>query len=254
MHLPQGTIRQPQAVPLSVKIRSKRDGNEGRGPSLHMDALRVHSPPPFPLRPRQAWPTPLPPIVRPAVLWLLGQAGNKVPRIRGTGCLAALPAVWTTTASSESGVGSLAPLVDMPPAYLHSCPQCLVLTSKAQCCLLVVHAIGLCPAARVGRPVPSECHWHSSTQQTLSVAFGGQLRCPRQHRHQKITDKFLHHKNRRNKNPEAHASGVTCCLVLSPVSLLVRFYLCNFSPTCVLCFVYICCHRICVFILYASVK
>ena len=31
------------------------------------------------------------------------------------------------------------------------------------------------------------------------------------------------------------------------LSQLVRFYLCNFSPTCVLCFVYICCHRICVF-------
>ena len=63
MHLPQDTIRQPQAVPLSVKIRGRRDGNEGRGSSLHMDAcasiLRPLSPyghgkhglPPYPRLP-----------------------------------------------------------------------------------------------------------------------------------------------------------------------------------------------------------
>ena len=67
--------------------------------------IRVHSPPPFPLRPRQAGPTLFPPISCPAVLWLLGQAGNKVLRIRGTGGLAALPAVGTTTAASEIGAG-----------------------------------------------------------------------------------------------------------------------------------------------------
>ena len=75
-HLPLVTIRHPQAVALSVKIVSKAGGNEGRGPSLHMDALRVHSPPPFPLRPRPAGPTPLPLISCPAVLWLLGQEGE----------------------------------------------------------------------------------------------------------------------------------------------------------------------------------
>ncbi|WP_303839314.1 hypothetical protein [Selenomonas ruminantium] len=93
LHLPQGTKRHPQAVALSVKIGRLSDGNEGRGPSLHMDALRVHSPPPFP---------------RLSVLRCCGSSveqGNNVPRIRGTGGLAALPAVGTTTASSESGVG-----------------------------------------------------------------------------------------------------------------------------------------------------
>ncbi len=75
-HLPFVTIRPPQAAALSVIRGSEGDGNEGRGPSLHMDALRVHSPPPFPLRPRPAGPTPLPLIVRPAVLWLLGRTGE----------------------------------------------------------------------------------------------------------------------------------------------------------------------------------
>ena len=89
-HLPRGTIRPPQAAALSVKIGSKAGGIEGREPSLHMDASRVHSPPPFPLRLRQAGPTLLPPISCPAVLWLLGQAGNKVLQIRGTGGSAAL--------------------------------------------------------------------------------------------------------------------------------------------------------------------
>ena len=173
-------------------------------------------------------------------------------RIRGTGGLAALPAVGTTTAG-----GGL-------PVRLHSCGVPVV---KQTCHWHVCTCPDRCSSLRtISAPVGTfllPALSHSALQTTaaqclslvrVSVAFGGQLRCPRQHRHQKITDKFLHHKNRRNKNPEAHASGVTCCLVLSPVSLLVRFYLCNFSPTCVLCFVYICCHRICVFILYASVK
>ena len=104
-HLPLGTFRPPQAAALSVKIGNKAGGTEGREPSLHVDASRVHSPPPFPLRPRQAGPTLFPPISCPAVLWLLGQAGNKVLRIRGTGGSAALPAVGATMAASESGAG-----------------------------------------------------------------------------------------------------------------------------------------------------
>ena len=55
-HLPRGTIRPPQAVALSVKIDSKAGGTEGREPSLHMDASAS--------------------ILRPAVLWLLGQEGE----------------------------------------------------------------------------------------------------------------------------------------------------------------------------------
>ena len=89
-HLPLGTFRPPQAAALSVKIGNKAGGTEGREPSLHVDASRVHSPPPFPLRPRQAGPTLFPPISCPAVLWLLGQAGNIVLRDRGTGGSAAL--------------------------------------------------------------------------------------------------------------------------------------------------------------------
>ena len=104
-HLPRVTARHPQAAALSVKIGSKAGGTKGRGPSLHMDAGRVHSPPPFPLRPRQAGPTLFPSISCPAVLRLLGQAGNKVLRIRGTGGSAALPAVGATMAASESGAG-----------------------------------------------------------------------------------------------------------------------------------------------------
>jgi len=77
----------------------------GQGAVSARGRIRVHSPPPFPLRPRQAGPTLFPPISCPAVLWLLGQAGNKVLRIRGTGGLAALPAVGTTTAASEIGAG-----------------------------------------------------------------------------------------------------------------------------------------------------
>lgn len=47
-HLPRVTARHPQAAALSVKIGSKAGGTKGRGPSLHVDASRVHSPPPFP--------------------------------------------------------------------------------------------------------------------------------------------------------------------------------------------------------------
>ena len=45
----------------------------------------VHSPPPFPLRPRPAGPTLFPPFSCPAVLWLLGQEREFCAADRGTG-------------------------------------------------------------------------------------------------------------------------------------------------------------------------
>ncbi|SFA88947.1 hypothetical protein SAMN05216587_10353 [Selenomonas ruminantium] len=48
----------------------------GQGAVSAHGRIRVHSPPPFPLRPRPAGPTPLPLISCPAVLWLLGQEGE----------------------------------------------------------------------------------------------------------------------------------------------------------------------------------
>jgi len=47
----------------------------------------VHSPPPFPLRPRPAGPTLFPPFSCPAVLWLLGQEREFCAADRGTGGL-----------------------------------------------------------------------------------------------------------------------------------------------------------------------
>ena len=97
----------PASAGRGVVGQNQRRGGRhcGQGAVSAHGRIRVHSPPPFPLRPRPAGPTPLPPISCPAVLWLLGQAGNKVLRIRGTGGLAALPAVGTTTAASEIGAG-----------------------------------------------------------------------------------------------------------------------------------------------------
>jgi len=105
LHLPQGTIRHPQAVALSFISGWMGDGTAGSWPSLHVDACASTLRPPFPLRPRQAGPTLFPPFSCPAVLWLLGQAGNNVPQDRGTGGLAALPAVGATMAASESEAG-----------------------------------------------------------------------------------------------------------------------------------------------------
>ncbi len=97
----------PASAGRNVVVHQWLDGGRhcGQGAVSARGRVRVHSPPPFPLRPRPAGPTPLPPITCPAVLLLLGQAGNKVLRIRGTGGLAALPAVGTTTAASEIGAG-----------------------------------------------------------------------------------------------------------------------------------------------------
>ena len=97
----------PASAGRGVVVHPWLDGGRhcGQGAVSARGRIRVHSPPPFPLRPRPAGPTLFPPISCPAVLWLLGQAGNKVLRIRGTGGLAALPAVGTTTASSEIGAG-----------------------------------------------------------------------------------------------------------------------------------------------------
>ena len=104
-HLPRVTARHPQAAALSVKIGSKAGGTEGRGPSLHVDAsastLR-------PLSPYGSDKRGLPSFPRFPALRCCGSSvrrGIRCCEDRGTGGLAALPAVGTTTAASESGVG-----------------------------------------------------------------------------------------------------------------------------------------------------
>ena len=95
--------RRPQRCRSSVAAGG--DGTEGREPSLHMDASASILRPLSPYGPDKRGLPSFPPISCPAVLWLLGQARNKVLRIRGTGGLAALPAVGTTTAACEIGAG-----------------------------------------------------------------------------------------------------------------------------------------------------
>ena len=113
-HLPLVTIRHPQAVALSVKIVSKAGGTEGRGPSLHMDASASILRPLSPYGPggRGLPPYPCFPALR--CCGSSDRKGNNVPRDRGTGGLAALPAVGTTTAAlrERSGITRAA----VPPA------------------------------------------------------------------------------------------------------------------------------------------
>ena len=105
LHLPQGTIRQPQAVPLSFIRNSKEGGTAGRRPSLHMDASASILRPLSPYGPDQRGLPSFPHLSALRCCSSSGEQGNIVPQDRGTGGLAALPAVGTTTAASESGVG-----------------------------------------------------------------------------------------------------------------------------------------------------
>ena len=50
-----------------------------------------------------------------------------------------------------------------------------------------------------------------------------------------------------------HGQGFLAMQV-KPVSLLVWFYLCNFFPPCIWCFVYISCHRICITVMEARTR
>ena len=125
------------------------DGTEGRGPSLHMDAsasiLR-------PLSPYGPGGRGLPSFPRLSVLRCCGSSdeqGNKVLRIRGTG---------GGQPSLRSGPSSFQHLVTAPDRP----PRAQAVTGNG------------CPIARVDRPVPSECHWHSSmhpTRGTKNNAF-----------------------------------------------------------------------------------
>ena len=105
LHLPQGTIRHPQAVALSFISGWMGDGTAGRGPSLHMDASASILRPLSPYGPDERG---LPSFPRFPALRCCGSSvrkGNNVPQDRGTGGLAALPAVGATMAASESGAG-----------------------------------------------------------------------------------------------------------------------------------------------------
>ncbi len=104
-HLPRGTIRHPQAVALSFIRSSMGDGTEGRGPSLHMDASASILRPLSPYGPDKRGLPSFPRLSALRCCGSSGEQGNIVPRDRGTGGLAALPAVGTTTAASESGAG-----------------------------------------------------------------------------------------------------------------------------------------------------
>ena len=104
-HLPLGTFRPPQAVALSVKIGNKAGGTEGREPSLHMDASASILRPLSPYGPDRRG---LPSFPRMSALRCCSSSvrrGIMCCEDRGTGGLAALPAVGTTTAACESGVG-----------------------------------------------------------------------------------------------------------------------------------------------------
>ena len=105
LHLPQGIIRHPQAVALSFISGWMGDGTAGREPSLHVDASASTLRPLSPYGPDQRGLPSFPRFPALRCCGSSGEQGNKVPRIRGTGGLAALPAVGTTTAASESGVG-----------------------------------------------------------------------------------------------------------------------------------------------------
>ena len=105
LHLPQGTIRHPQAVALSFISGWMGDGTAGRGPSLHMDASASILRPLSPYGPDERG---LPSFPRFPALRCCGSSvrkGNNVPQDRGTGGLTALPAVGATMAASESGAG-----------------------------------------------------------------------------------------------------------------------------------------------------
>jgi len=104
-HLPLVTIRPPQAAALSVKIGNKAGGTEGREPSLHMDASASILRPLSPYGPGQRGLPPYPCFPALRCCGSSGRKGNNVLRDRGTGGLAALPAVGTTTAASEQGAG-----------------------------------------------------------------------------------------------------------------------------------------------------
>jgi len=104
-HLPRDTFRLPQAVPLSFIRDNEAGGTEGREPSLHMDAAASILRPLSPYGPVQRGLPPYPCFPALRCCGSSDRKGNNVPRDRGTGGLAALPAVGTTTAASESGVG-----------------------------------------------------------------------------------------------------------------------------------------------------
>ena len=101
----------------------------GQGAVSARGRIRVHSPPPFPLRPRQAGPTPFPPFSCPAVLLLLGQDGSYVPQIGGQGA-------WQPSLRSGR-LRRPARAVRDSSRRRTPCPQCLDVTSWASRCLLV---------------------------------------------------------------------------------------------------------------------
>jgi hypothetical protein len=104
-HLPLALFRPPQAVALPLVPAYKLGGTEGRETSLHVDASASTLRPLSPYGPDKRG---LPSFPRFPALRCCGSSvrkGNNVPQDRGTGGLAALPAVGATMAASESGAG-----------------------------------------------------------------------------------------------------------------------------------------------------
>ena len=133
LHLPQGTIRHPQAVALSFISGWMGDGTAGRGPSLHVDASASTLRPLSPYGPDQRG---LPSFPRFPALRCCGSSVRRGIRCCGLGGQGA----WQP--SLRSGRLRRPARVEWDNSRRRTpCPQCLVVTIKASGSLLVVTAL-----------------------------------------------------------------------------------------------------------------
>ena len=129
LHLPQCTIRHPQAVALSVVLCILAGGTAGSWPSLHVDACASTLRPLFPYGPDERG---LPSFPRFPALRCCGSSvrrGIMCRKIGGQGD-------WQPSLRSRRHT---------------TCPQCLGVASWAICSLLVVHAYGFVSVCSGGR-------------------------------------------------------------------------------------------------------
>ncbi len=143
LHLPQGTIRHPQAVALSVVLCILAGGTAGRWPSLHVDACASTLRPLSPYGPDERG---LPSFPRFPALRCCGSSvrwGIMCRKIGGQGA-------WQP--SLRSGRLWRPARAERDSSRRHTtCPQCLGVTSWATCSLLVVHAYGFVSVCSGGR-------------------------------------------------------------------------------------------------------
>ena len=143
LHLPQGTIRPPQAVALSFIRSNEAGGTAGRWPSLHVDACASTLRPLSPYGPDQRG---LPSFPRFPALRCCGSSvrrGIMCRKIGGQGA-------WQP--SLRSGRLWRPARAERDSSRRHTtCPQCLGVASWAICSLLVVHAYGFVSVCSGGR-------------------------------------------------------------------------------------------------------